>query len=295
MAKPTMNYRGGNLLQGSPMPRVDFAKILTADDQVLNPNKGTLCDLQSDNTTATNRTFTILDGKFKGQGIILNFVAGSSYTCDLQSAGNVSLSEAWQPLQYECIELMWNGTDLWVEVNRSLTGLIANSIVNADVNASAAIAYSKLNLAAAVTAADFSVNSGALMSASFTVTFTQLNAAGDGVALPGGGSIPDNSVIVKAWYHVKTTFSGDGDDSSLISIGIEDQDNDLVAAAAIKTGTPWDAAVPVETLVSDFDDPTKFIILTAARQIAVTVDYATTDVALDAGEMTVTCLYIAGV
>ena len=295
MAKPTMNYRGGNLLQGSPMPRVDFAKILTADDQVLNPNKGTLCDLQSDNTTATNRTFTILDGKFKGQGIILNFVAASSFTCDLQSAGNVSLSEAWQPLQYECIELMWNGTDLWVEVNRSLTGLIANSIVNADVNASAAIAYSKLNLAAAVTAADFSVNSGALMSASFTVTFTQLNAAGDGVALPGGGSIPDNSVIVKAWYHVKTTFSGDGDDSSLISIGIEDQDNDLVAAAAIKTGTPWDAAVPVETLVSDFDDPTKFIILTAARQIAVTVDYATTDVALDAGEMTVTCLYIAGV
>lgn len=295
MGRPIMNYRGGNLLQGSPMPRVDFAKILTADNQAINPNKGTLCDLQSDNATATNRTFTLLDGKFKGQSIILNFISGSSYTCDLQSAGNVSLSEAWQPLQYECIELMWNGNDLWVEVSRSVAGIIANSIVNADINASAAIAYSKLNLAASITAADFSVNSGALMSASHTVTFTQLNAAGDGVALPGGGTIPDNSVIVKAWYQVKTTFAGDGDDSSLISIGIEDQDNDLVAAAAIKTGTPWDAGIPIETLASDIDDPSTFIQTTAARQIAVTVDYAATDTTLSAGEMTITCLYIAGV
>jgi hypothetical protein len=277
------------------MPRVDFAKLLDADDLVINPNKGTLCDISSDNATATNRTFTLLDGQHKGQSIVLNFISGSSYTCDLQSTGNVNLVEAWQPLQYECLELMWNGTDTWLEVARSVTGIVAGSIVNADINASAAIDYSKLNLTGNIVAADFSANSGALMMASHTVTAAQLVAAGTGVALPGGGTIPDNSIIVKAWYEVKTTFAGDGDDSSTISIGVEDQDVDLVAAAAIKTGTPWDATgVVIETLASDIDDPSTFIKTSAARQIAVTLDIVSTDTTLSAGEMTVTCLYIPG-
>ena len=66
------------------MPMVHFAKLLTADNQAINPNKGTLCLLSSDNTTATNRTFTLLDGSFKGQRFLLNFNVGSSYTADLQ-------------------------------------------------------------------------------------------------------------------------------------------------------------------------------------------------------------------
>ena len=109
-----------------------------------------------------------------------------------------------------------------------------------------------------------------------------------------GGTIPDNAMVVKCWYEVTTTFSGDGDDSSLISIGIEDQDNDVVAAAAIKTGTPWDAGSFVECIQSAIDDPTNFLKLTAARQIAVTVDYATSDTVLDAGAMKVFALYLVG-
>jgi hypothetical protein len=180
-------------------------------------------------------------------------------------------------------------------VARCVTGIVAGSIVNADINASASIDYSKLNLTGNIVAADFSANSGALMMASHTVTAAQLVAAGTGVALPGGGTIPDNSIIVKAWYEVKTTFAGDGDDSSTISIGVEDQDVDLVAAAAIKTGTPWDATgVVIETLASDIDDPSTFIKTSAARQIAVTLDIVSTDTTLSAGEMTVTCLYIPG-
>jgi hypothetical protein len=289
------NYRGGYLQQGAVMPRVSFTKLLSADNQAINPNKGTLCTLQSDNTTATNRTFTLLDGQYKGQDIILNFISGSSYSCDLQDTGNVSLVEAWQPLEDECLHLMWNGTK-WVELGRSETGIVAGSIVNADINASAAIDYSKLNLTGNLVAADFSADSGALRLAAHTVTAAQLVAAGTGVPVVSGGVIPDNSVIVKAWYEVKTTFAGDGDDSSTLSIGIEDQDVDLVGAAAIKTGTPWDATgVVIETLASDIDDPSTFIKTTAARQIAVTLDILTTDVTLTQGEMTVTCLYIPGV
>tara|TARA_R110000824_G_scaffold96013_3_gene230433 strand:+ start:176 stop:1174 length:999 start_codon:yes stop_codon:yes gene_type:complete len=143
MAGQFKNYRGGYLQQGAVMGMVHFAKLLSADNQVVNPNKGSLCFLSSDNTTATNRTFTLLDGQFKGQKLTINFNVGSSYTCDLQSTGNVTLVEAWQPLQYEVLEIMWDGVE-WCEVARSVTGIVALSIVNADINASAAIAWSKM-------------------------------------------------------------------------------------------------------------------------------------------------------
>ena len=188
------NYRGGYLQQGAVMPMVNFAKLLSADNQVINPNKGQLCYLSSDNTTATNRTFTLLDGQWSGQRFVLNFNVGSSYTCDLQSTGNVTLVEAWQPVQYEILELMWDGTE-WCEMARSNTALVTGSIVNADVNASAAIAYSKLNLAASVLSTDLSVTDGAMKMARYTIAYTDLNTAGDGVAYVAGVTIPDNSII----------------------------------------------------------------------------------------------------
>ena len=147
----------------------------------------------------------------------------------------------------------------------------------------------------AVEAPMMDARDGFLKYASATIGFADLITAGNGVPHLAGPSIPDNSVIIKCWYEVLTTFGEDGDDSSTISIGLEDQDNDLVIAAAIKTGTPWDAATIVETIVANIDDPSVFLKLTAARQIAVTVDYIATDTVLDAGSMDVTCLYISGV
>jgi len=281
------NYRGGYLQQGAVMGMTHFAKTLTADNQAVNPNKGSLLFLGSDNTTATNRTFTLLDGTWKGQRFTMNFNVGSSYTCDLQSTGNVTLVEAWQPTQYEVLELMWDGVE-WCEIARSVTGIVTGSIVNADINASAAIAYSKLNLSSSILSTDLSLTDSAMKMARYTVAYTDLNTAGDGVPHVAGVTIPDNSVIFQVIIDVTTTFVGDGDDSSLISMGIEDQDNDTVVAVAIKTATDWDIGIKPGVQVGT---AATMIKTTAARQLATTVDYATTDTTLSAGAMDVYVFY----
>src|SRR5690606_56876 len=51
------------------------------------------------------------------------------------------------------------------------------------------------------------------------VTSAQLVAAGSGEAVAFGPEFEDDAVIVKAYYKVTTTFKGDGDDSSTISLG----------------------------------------------------------------------------
>lgn len=135
---------------------------------------------------------------------------------------------------------------------------------------------------------------GFLKHASGTITSAALVAAGTGVPVLIGPVIPDNSVVIACFYEVATTFLGDGDDTSEISIGLEDQDNDVVIAAAIKTGTPWDAAVMQETILK-IETSTTFLKLTAARQIAVTLDIIATDTTLTAGSMDVSCMYMAGI
>ena len=267
MTQQHRNYLNGNLRQGEAMPKVHSAILLSADGQVLSPGKSTLVSISSDNVTATNRTFTILDGSFKGQELHLNFISGSSYTCDLQSAGNVSLIAAWQPLQYQVLSLMWDGT-LWVECSRSSTDTVE---------------------AGSITASEISDTDGAMKMAMVPVLFSDLVTAGDGVPFVSGPVIPDNAIIYQVIYDVIATFGGDGDDSSLISMGLEDQDNDVLAAAAIKTGTPFDSGIKAAIQVGTAGTAIK---LTAARQLAVTADYATTDTLLDEGSMNVFIFYM---
>ena len=281
------NYRGGYLQQGAVMGMTHFSKLLSADNMVINPNKGSLLFLSSDNTTATNRTFTLLNGTWKGQKLTINFNVGSSYTCDLQSAGNVTLVEAWQPVQYEILEIMWDGVE-WCEIARSVTGIVTGSIVNADINASAAITYSKLSLASSILSTDFSATDSAMKMARYTVGYAALNTATTGVPSVAGVTIPDNSLIYQVFYSVTTTFAGDVDDASTISIGIEDQDNDTALAAAITTSV-WDvgnyAGIQVGTIATMFKT-------TAARQLATTWDAAGSDTALTAGSMDVFVFYM---
>jgi len=121
------------------------------------------------------------------------------------------------------------------------------------------------------------------------VLFSDLVTAGDGVPFVSGPVIPDNAIIYQVIYDVIATFGGDGDDSSLISMGLEDQDNDVLAAAAIKTGTPFDSGIKAAIQVGTAGTAIK---LTAARQLAVTADYATTDTLLDEGSMNVFIFYM---
>ncbi len=132
------NFRSGNLVQGQPLGATDMTVMLSADNQFVNPNQtigaapAALIHLQSDNATATNRTFTLNDGQFMGQGLTLIFESGSSYTCDLQSAGNAKLTAAWQPLQYQSLNLEWNGF-YWIELGRAPATTVSSALTSAHI------------------------------------------------------------------------------------------------------------------------------------------------------------------
>lgn len=116
-----------------------------------------------------------------------------------------------------------------------------------------------------------------------SVGYAALVAAGTGNAALFGTAIPDNAIIKRAYYDVTTTFAGNGNDGSTIKVGLEDQDNDVVAAVAISdAGNPWDAG-----LQEGIQDGTMAaaLKLTAARKLAVTWTTGGTDTALSAGAL----------
>jgi len=81
---------------------------------------------------------------------------------------------------------------------------------------------------------------------SFRATFDPTtNSSERSVADHGlGVYLPDNAVVVRAWYKVETTFTSTagGTDKATLAISIPTDDvAGLVAAVAIETGTPWDA------------------------------------------------------
>lgn len=299
-----MTHRNYWETKSSPEGKSFKEFLLDADDKVINPNDVNLILLKSDNATATNRTFTILDGQNVGQVLILSFQSGSSYTCDLQNSGNMKLVGAWQPLQYELLSLVWDGT-FWQEQTRSLVEiaggaltsgqiLVGNSSgVATDVAMSGDVAIDNTGAttiqAGSVEASMISDSDGAMKMARYSIAYTDLTGAGSGTAYVSGESIPDNSIIYQVLIDVQTTFAGDVDDGSTIKIGIDDQDNDTVAAIAISdVSNPWDAGIqagiPVGTAATAFK-------LTAARQLAVTWATGGSDTTLSAGAMDVIVYY----
>jgi hypothetical protein len=94
--------------------------MLSADNTVVNTSGVSYLAISSDNTTAANRTFTLTSSTLEGQILYLVFEAGSSYTCQLADSGNVKLSAAWEPLQYDSLTLMWDKTAAaWIELARN--------------------------------------------------------------------------------------------------------------------------------------------------------------------------------
>lgn len=192
------NFRPGYLSQGAPLGALPTYVMLSADNQVVNTQNVAYLGLSSDNTTASNRTFTLTDSTLQGQELTIVFESGSSTTAQLADSGNVALSSAWEPSQYDSLTLMWDDfTSKWVEKARSqatgipdiplasaqilvgnasglaaavavtgdiaitnagVTSIATGAIVNADVSNTAAIAFSKL---AALTEANIIVGSAA--------------------------------------------------------------------------------------------------------------------------------------
>ncbi len=190
---------------------------------------------------------------------------------------------------------------------------IANSaITNAKVSGSAAIDYSKMATmtgdvtmsanvsaigASKVLSTMISSSDGAVKLARASVLYSDLNTATTGVAFLTGPTIPNNAIIKQVYYEVLTTFVDNGTagnaDSATIKLGIEDQDNDELAAVAISDGgNPFDAGIHAGISVGTAATMLK---LSAARQLAVTWTAGTGDsTALTAGSMDVFIEYVVG-
>lgn len=118
------------------------------------------------------------------------------------------------------------------------------------------------------------------------VMFSQLS---HGVAFDTGLVVPANSIIEKAWLDVSTTFAGDGDDTSSLSIGVATA-VDLVADTTIKAvGNAWDqgihACIPVGTVATMIKNGT------SDKNVKVTLTIAATDTKLVAGKMRIFIQY----
>lgn len=112
------NQRSGYRGQSDPAFETALQVMLIADNSVINTRGVTTVYVSSDDTTATNRTFTLTNGDAAGHRLLLVFYSAGATTADLQDTGNVKLSAAWQPQQYDTLGLYWTGTE-WVETTRA--------------------------------------------------------------------------------------------------------------------------------------------------------------------------------
>lgn len=122
-----------------------------------------------------------------------------------------------------------------------------------------------------------------------SVDYTDLSAAGTGVAALLGTAIPDAAIIKKVWYEVTDSFVGDGDNASTVKMGLEDQDDDVAAAAALSS---W--AAGLDDGIQD-GSAANMLKLTADRQLAVTWTAGGSDTDLTAGHVEVYIEWTPGV
>lgn len=94
------------------------AVSLTADNQAVTVGDACLLAITSDNTTATNRTFTLSVPAYNGQQLTLLMVSAASTTCELADSGACNLSATWTPLVGDTLTLI-GYTSVWYEVTRA--------------------------------------------------------------------------------------------------------------------------------------------------------------------------------
>jgi hypothetical protein len=95
-----------------------------------------------------------------------------------------------------------------------------------------------------------------------------------------GVFIPEGALLVRAWYHVHTTFTGGGADAATIKLGTTSNDDNMVAAIAISAANPgvWDEGARGTLIGADImatvagDTAILAAARTAAAMVAVTVD-----------------------
>ena len=118
------NFRDGNLQQGQGMAALSKLVFLTADNTGVSIGVETLVLIGSDNTTATNRTFTVTPSKVgAGHQLRLIFNTAGSTKAQLVDTGAMKLNGDWLPGAVgDSLTLCADASGNWVEVSRSYTG-----------------------------------------------------------------------------------------------------------------------------------------------------------------------------
>ncbi|MEC3874786.1 hypothetical protein [Chryseobacterium salviniae] len=88
---------------------------LTADNQLITVGDASHIKLNSNNTTAANRTFTISNGLADGQIVTIYTIAGAAQLAD---TGNVNIAGTFNIGLEDVIQLIWTGSK-WLQISRS--------------------------------------------------------------------------------------------------------------------------------------------------------------------------------
>jgi hypothetical protein len=99
-------------------PLKSLTATLIADNTAITLGDATLLLLGSDDTTAANRTFTLVASSVVGHLVRIVFTTGTSTTAQLADTGIQKLSAAWEPLQFDTLCLVSDGTN-WIELCRA--------------------------------------------------------------------------------------------------------------------------------------------------------------------------------
>lgn len=231
------NFRDGSLIQGQAFKKLAKKVAITADDTSIVVGKESMIELTSNSASASARTFTLSNSPLgAGHELFLYFASGSSYTAQLADSGTMKLISVWEPLQYDWLHLISDGTN-WNEVGRGGSSAVTDGVGQ---------------------------KAKRLAVAKFDAT------GGKDIAAHGlGVSLPDNAIVTGMWYEVITTFTS-ATDAATIALHVQSA-NDLVSAVAISNGgNPWDAALPVEG-VPKIETTSTWIKTSAVREITATV------------------------
>lgn len=166
------NFRSGYLQQGQPLGQTSRTQLLSADNQNVLLGDVSRIDLVSDSTTATARTFTLEGATLDGYVLELCFISGSSTTCELADSGNVRLTAAWTPSQWDTLVLQWSqAAGAWLELSRATAGAASLTLTNTHVFVGNA---SNVATDVAVSGDATMANTGALTIAAGAVTLAKL-------------------------------------------------------------------------------------------------------------------------
>ncbi len=120
------SFRNAQVRVGDPLGMTSKLAYLVADNTNIDCTGICYLELTSNNTTASNRTFTLTSSSLKGHELFIVFTSGSSNKAELADSGTCRLAESTMTFtQYKSIKLVSDGT-YWYEQVRGANTTLTN-------------------------------------------------------------------------------------------------------------------------------------------------------------------------